>query len=273
MLKLKWALALLTMIVFATSSYATLPSDVDEASVGGLALMLPGLPLGWNANLAVPYDADLADGYVAAAVQSNGTVVRGQYYAEAGFLTPIYDARVVAYLTGKGIGPGLSDIGFSNDAGINFEFPIKGFDIKGGVFGRSGGSWAAPSAADVLEANGFSPDDLDAFMADDGRTLSDLGAARTGVKIQNRNSLNLRLATEYSLTEDIGGEISVSPELFGDGGELGAVDQARVTLNGSVELGERLNFQWGGEVLLSRERESGDSESEVVGRASINYVF
>lgn len=261
-----------TLLLFSTSIYAQLPSSVDEGSIGIGLNQLPGAPISWNINAAVPYGKESVGGFAAALVQNNGTVTRGRFHAELG--KNFGDIRAEIYADGTFINQGD---GFGRDVqtGANAVVDTGYLEIKIGLAGKSGGAMAQPNLFDLASANGYDENYLEKVTHEDGKTLSQINPARTGLSFQNRNSIVLRVGTEFDLPYGISAEASAMPELHGVSSDVDSepLDQLIVTLNKSYAVSRSFSVNAGADVAFQRFRESGTTESAVAGRVSANFLF
>ena len=231
---------LVSLVTFCLGlSYAQLPSDVENTSI---SISLNQIVDDTNvaALIAVPYDIDLFDGYIAGIGQS-GNLIRGKYHAEAG--VDIGEFRAVLYTDGTFKGYSTDNIGRQSDYGLAIDTPkISGANVRVGIFGRNAGEFGPPNARDILENNGFDPNDLD------GRDLESLTPPPAGLSFQRGSSLNALIQTAFTY-RGVSVKVAGMPELTGEGspahqGIISGFVNKNVTEHISLDLGAELGFQW-----------------------------
>ena len=260
-----FAMIMLGMFLGTSVTWAQLPSEVEETSFNLQTNSLPGAALSIGTGLEIPLKFGAVNGFVASLFQSNGTVVRGRYYAELNF--DIKSFQIIPYLNGTGRGPGWTETTLTNDVGVSFK--VKGvggeyFDIRGGFFGQSGGAYGKSNLFDLGAANGYDENRMEEFTDANGITLAGLNQAPAGINPQPKNSFNGLLQISLNLPNGISATGKLMPEIVGSKG-LEATDQATVAVATSYELGEHVNAKIGVAAGMQRYRESGDTEGEVAG--------
>lgn len=263
----------MTILLFTNYGYGQLPSNVDEGSIGIGLNQLPGAPVSWSVNAAVPYGKDTGlNGFAAVLAQNNGTVTRGRFHAEVG--KNFGAIRGEVYVDGTFINQGD---GFGRDVqtGANAVVDTGTLEIKIGLAGKSGGAMAQPNLFDLAAANGYDENYLEKVTHEDGKTLSQINPAKTGLSFQNRNSIVLRIGTEFDLPYGISAEGVAMPELHGvsDEADSEPLDQLIVTLNKSYAVSRSFSINAGADIAFQRFRTSGTTESAVATRVSANFLF
>lgn len=234
-------ITLVTLILafFAHFSYAQLPTDVEHTSVS-VSLNQIVDDRSFAALVAAPYDLELFDGYVAGIGQT-GNVLRGKYHAEAGIDLGAF--RGVVYTDGTFKGYSIDDIGRQADYGIAVDTPkISGANVRIGIFGRNAGEFGPPNARDILENNGFDPNDLD------NRDLETLTPPPAGLSFQRGSSLNALIQTGFAY-RGVSIKVAGMPELTGEGnpahqGIISAFANTGISEHISIDLGAELGLQW-----------------------------
>ena len=254
-------LCVLVMLFAMNSSVFGLPTEVDKESVSININQFPGSPLGLGGQLAAPYNIEQVSGFVASSLQSNGSIIRGKYHGEAGF--DFSKTRILLYLNGTTKGYSLTELGTQTDIGVNFEWQGVGsemIDISGGIFGRDGGAFGKANAFDQLSELRYDENELETFLDADGRMLSELNPAATGLTFRNRKSVKLRLQGDINTASNIGINVALMPELFGSDEE--AADQLIGSFHTDYQLGQHTSLDFVIDIGFQRFRESGNVESE-----------
>ena len=269
-----WGIVFISLLLFTSfHANAQLPSSVDRTSIGIGLNQLPGAPVSWSGNAAMPFGNDSLNGFIAALLQSNGTITRGRFHAEIG--KDFGKLRGEVYADGTAKGKGITSLGHDIQTGANAVVPIGSLELKLGIAGKSGGEMAKPNAYDALAALGYDENELELYTNPSGKTLAEQNPASTGLSFQNRNSLILRGAIELNLPLGISGEFVIMPELTGSSTDIDSepLDQLIITLNKSYALNNRFSIHAGADIAFQRFRHSGTTEDAVAGRVSANMMF
>lgn len=235
---------LMALVFLPAFSDAQLPTDVDKFSLAaGFDKVLNDS--GWNVLGAVPYKVGPFDGYAAGILQS-GNVIRGKYHAEVSI--PVGGFSLTPFVFGTSKGYELNSLAHDTNYGAGIDTPdISGLSIRIGIFGKNAGAWGAVNAQDVLEDNGFNPDDLE------GLNLQNVTVPPTGIPNKIGNTVNALIETQFAY-KGVSFGVKGLPEISGsDNPAHQMIVSAHVSksIGDHVELslGIEKGFQWWNDVV------------------------